>query len=317
MYDNSEKHRQVLSTIFITDESFDSSKIIAQYFWVRGSEYLQMDNLYLHSQYFLAFSKNGSILRVFDSCTKTLGEENFFSRLKPNLWPIYVSHSTSMAFLLIILGLFIGIKKLRKNPLRKYWIVFCVLSIVNYVGILVLVSIDEKFKFRSPKLFDATVIVLAFLEFTIYFWLLTICVETFLMLKWVQKSISRHFKPFIYLLVFSFRQYVEEYQIRRFVGYMMIICAMAAIYFSILKFVFHKHFSFLAFFSFLQRTEPDLAYDYFAVNHMKYVGVVEISIKGLSLLTFSITLSIIRCSRKAVEALGAQVHTKKPTRLRR
>lgn len=99
-----------------------------------------------------------------------------------------ITHSTSAICLLIILALYSFIKKLRINPMGKYWIVFSVLSIANYCYVIWLIGLtvdfDIKNKLDSRKLSEnLSFTTLLFFEFAFYIWLLIICMEIFMNLR--------------------------------------------------------------------------------------------------------------------------------------
>lgn len=136
------------------------------------------------SSFFVVIASNGSLYKGYGPCTPGYIFDGY-DNVAHDVWSILVTHFTSIFFLLMVLILHVVVRKLRSGSMGKFWIVFAVISMLNYVwavGYLEIVRFNQNLR-DSPEFLEVSVICLLFLELAVYIWLLIICMEIFMTIR--------------------------------------------------------------------------------------------------------------------------------------
>lgn len=114
------------------------------------------------------------------------------------LMPMFLTHSISFVFLFITFVLHVCVPDLRKNIFGKFWMMFSVVSMLNYLNVIMFgLLFSFYFDVYSELKQSFGIIIFAvyyFFEFAVYSWLISICMELFLTIRWVKKSFKSVFQ---------------------------------------------------------------------------------------------------------------------------
>lgn len=134
----------------------------------------------------ITFSENHTFYKLTGPCSKRrLKLKNIKADERMKLFfPVVSAYSVSIISLLIIFILYLCNARLKRGPMRKYWLIYSTLSICNYLNVVLIgfILIQGRQAIFNEYIFILNVLYL-FLELSVYIWLIVISLELYLTLK--------------------------------------------------------------------------------------------------------------------------------------
>lgn len=99
---------------------------------------------------------------------------------------LFISNSTSIVFYIAIIVLFLSVRNLRINPMKRYWITLSAASLIKNLAVIgtfiipIIIELDLK---EYVILLLASFTIAQTLESFTFIWMLVICLKVFLTIK--------------------------------------------------------------------------------------------------------------------------------------